>query len=145
MSHFPSFEVIPAVDVQDGEVVQLVGGERGTGKRYGDPVEAAERWIEAGAETLHLVDLDGAFEGERVNADAIEAVVENVPDEIGLGLQLGGGIRTAEGARELLDLGLDRVILGTAAVETPRSSPRSTRRTPAASSSASTRKTARSS
>jgi len=117
MSHFPSFEVIPAVDVQDGEVVQLVGGERGTGKRYGDPVEAAERWIEAGAETLHLVDLDGAFEGERVNADAIEAVVENVPDEIGL--QLGGGIRTAEGARELLDLGLDRVILGTAAVETP--------------------------
>ncbi|WP_144927539.1 1-(5-phosphoribosyl)-5-[(5-phosphoribosylamino)methylideneamino]imidazole-4-carboxamide isomerase [Halorubrum salsamenti] len=117
MSQFPSFEVIPAVDVQDGEVVQLVGGERGTGKRYGDPVEAAERWIEAGAETLHLVDLDGAFEGERVNADAIEAVIESVPDEVGL--QLGGGIRAAEGARDLLDLGLDRVILGTAAVETP--------------------------
>ncbi|WP_144798413.1 1-(5-phosphoribosyl)-5-[(5-phosphoribosylamino)methylideneamino]imidazole-4-carboxamide isomerase [Halorubrum depositum] len=121
MSGFPEFEVIPAVDVQDGEVVQLVGGERGTGKRYGDPVEAAERWIEAGARTLHLVDLDGAFEGERVNADAIEAVVEAVggdgEDEVGL--QLGGGIRTAEGARELLDLGLDRVILGTAAVETP--------------------------
>lgn len=117
MSGFPEFEVIPAVDVQDGEVVQLVGGERGTGKRYGDPVEAAERWIEAGARTLHLVDLDGAFEGERVNADAIEAVVRSVPDAVGL--QLGGGIRTAEGARELLDLGLDRVILGTAAVETP--------------------------
>jgi phosphoribosylformimino-5-aminoimidazole carboxamide ribotide isomerase len=117
MSQFPSFEVIPAVDVQDGEVVQLVGGERGTGKRYGDPVEAAERWIEAGAEMLHLVDLDGAFEGERVNADAIEAVIESVPDEVGL--QLGGGIRAAEGARDLLDLGLDRVILGTAAVETP--------------------------
>ncbi|MFC6771302.1 HisA/HisF-related TIM barrel protein, partial [Halorubrum pallidum] len=45
MSHFPEFEVIPAVDVQDGEVVQLVGGERGTGTCYGDPVEAAERWI----------------------------------------------------------------------------------------------------
>jgi len=124
MSHFPSFEVIPAVDVQDEEVVQLVGGERGTGKRYGDPVEAAERWIEAGAETLHLVDLDGAFEGERVNADAIEAVVEAVggsdaDGDDGVGLQLGGGIRTAEGARELLSLGLDRVILGTAAVETP--------------------------
>ena len=122
MSHFPSFEVIPAVDVQDGEVVQLVGGERGTGKRYGDPVEAAERWIEAGAETLHLVDLDGAFEGERVNADAVEAVVEAVGDDAAdapVGLQLGGGIRTAEGARDLLDLGLDRVILGTAAVETP--------------------------
>ncbi|MFC7325093.1 1-(5-phosphoribosyl)-5-[(5-phosphoribosylamino)methylideneamino]imidazole-4-carboxamide isomerase [Halorubrum rutilum] len=118
MSGFPEFEVIPAVDVQDGEVVQLVGGERGTGKRYGDPVAAAERWIEAGAETLHLVDLDGAFEGERVNADAIEAVVEAVGGD-GVGLQLGGGIRTAEGARDLLDLGLDRVILGTAAVETP--------------------------
>lgn len=117
MSDFPEFEVIPAVDVQDGEVVQLVGGERGTGKRYGDPVDAAERWIDAGASTLHLVDLDGAFEGERVNAAAIEAVVESVPGDVGL--QLGGGIRTAEGARELLDLGLDRVILGTAAVESP--------------------------
>ena len=121
MSHFSEFEVIPAVDVQDGEVVQLVGGERGAGKRYGDPVAAAERWVDAGAETLHLVDLDGAFEGERVNAAAIEAVVEAVggDDEDGVGLQLGGGIRAAEGARELLDLGLDRVILGTAAVETP--------------------------
>ena len=117
MSGFSDFEVVPAVDVQDGEVVQLVGGERGTAKRYGDPVEAAERWIDAGARTLPLVDLDGAFEGERVNADAIEAVVRSVPDEVGL--QLGGGIRSAEGARELLDLGLDRVILGTAAVETP--------------------------
>ncbi|WP_128906206.1 1-(5-phosphoribosyl)-5-[(5-phosphoribosylamino)methylideneamino]imidazole-4-carboxamide isomerase [Halorubrum amylolyticum] len=127
MSGFPSFEVIPAVDVQDGEVVQLVGGERGTGKRYGDPVEAAERWVEAGAQTLHLVDLDGAFEGERVNADAIESVVEAVGGDADgdggaddrVALQLGGGIRTAEGARDLLDLGLDRVILGTAAVETP--------------------------
>ena len=121
MSDFPEFEVIPAVDVQDGEVVQLVGGERGTGKRYGDPVAAAERWVDAGAETLHLVDLDGAFEGERVNAAAIEAVVEAAggDGEDGVGLQLGGGIRTAEGARDLLDLGLDRVILGTAAVEAP--------------------------
>jgi len=117
MSDFPEFEVIPAVDVQDGEVVQLVGGERGTGTRYGDPVDAAERWIDAGASTLHLVDLDGAFEGERVNAAAIEAVVEAVPADAGL--QLGGGIRAAEGARDLLDLGLDRVILGTAAVESP--------------------------
>ena len=117
MSHFPEFEVIPAVDVQDGEVVQLVGGERGTGERYGDPVEAAERWIEAGAETLHLVDLDGAFEGERVNAAAIEAVVGHVPATVGL--QLGGGIREAAGARDLLEIGLDRVILGTAAIETP--------------------------
>ncbi|MBP1922550.1 phosphoribosylformimino-5-aminoimidazole carboxamide ribotide isomerase [Halorubrum alkaliphilum] len=114
---FSSFEVIPAVDVQDGSVVQLVGGERGTGKRYGDPVEAAARWTDAGAQTLHLVDLDGAFEGERANAAAIEAVVEVTDDDIDL--QLGGGIRTAADARGLLDAGIDRVILGTAAVETP--------------------------
>ena len=118
MEAFPEFEVVPAVDVQDGEVVQLVGGERGTGKRYGDPVEAAERWIEAGARTLHLVDLDGAFEGERTNAPAVERVVEAVGESVGV--QVGGGIRTPADARSLLDSGVDRVILGTAAVEEPR-------------------------
>jgi phosphoribosylformimino-5-aminoimidazole carboxamide ribotide isomerase len=112
---FPEFEVVPAVDVQDGQVVQLVGGERGTGTTYGDPVEAAQRWVEAGAETLHLVDLDGAFEGERQNAPAIEAIVEAVD----VAVQLGGGIRTAADATALLDSGVDRVILGTAAVENP--------------------------
>ncbi|MBX0286630.1 1-(5-phosphoribosyl)-5-[(5-phosphoribosylamino)methylideneamino]imidazole-4-carboxamide isomerase [Haloarcula salinisoli] len=114
---FPTFEVVPAVDMQDGQVVQLVGGERGTEKTYGDPVAAAERWVEAGARTLHLVDLDGAFEGERVNGDAIDAVLEAVDDDIDV--QLGGGIRTAEDAISLLERGVDRVILGTAAVENP--------------------------
>jgi len=112
---FESFEVIPAVDMQDGQVVQLVGGERGTGTSYGDPVEAAQGWIEAGAETLHLIDLDGAFDGERANADAIDAIVESSAAEI----QLGGGIRTVDDATSLLSRGVDRVILGTAAVETP--------------------------
>jgi len=112
---FPAFTVIPAVDMQDGQVVQLVGGERGTEKTYGDPVEAARRWVEAGAETLHVVDLDGAFEGERANADAIDAVL----DAVDVDVQLGGGIRTAEDAIDLLDRGVDRVILGTAAVENP--------------------------
>jgi phosphoribosylformimino-5-aminoimidazole carboxamide ribotide isomerase len=112
---FPTFEVVPAVDMQDGEVVQLVQGERGTEKRYGDPVAAAERWVEAGAETLHLVDLDGAFEGERENAAAVEAVV----DAVDVPVQLGGGIRTAADAADLLDRGVARVILGTAAVEEP--------------------------
>ncbi|QLC33248.1 1-(5-phosphoribosyl)-5-[(5-phosphoribosylamino)methylideneamino]imidazole-4-carboxamide isomerase [Halarchaeum sp. CBA1220] len=114
---FEAFEVIPAVDVQDGEVVQLVQGERGTGKRYGDPVEAARRWLDAGARTLHLVDLDGAFEGERANADAIAAVVEAAGEDAAV--QVGGGIRTFADARDLLELGVDRVILGTAAVENP--------------------------
>ena len=112
---YPSFEVVPAVDMQDGEVVQLVGGERDTGRRYGDPVAAAERWVDAGAETLHLVDLDGAFEGDRANADALEAVVEATDVDV----QFGGGIRTANDARRLLEAGVDRVILGTAAVEDP--------------------------
>ena len=112
---FPEFEVVPAVDVQDGEVVQLVQGERGTEKTYGDPVEAAERWVDQGARTLHLVDLDGAFEGERANAPAIDAIL----DAVDVTVQLGGGIRAAEDAVDLLDRGVDRVILGTAAVENP--------------------------
>ena len=129
MSQFPAFEVVPAVDVQDGEAVQLVQGERDSGKHYGDPVAAAERWLDEGARTLHLVDLDGAFEGERVNAEAIAAIVEAteraersddaVAGERGIGVQVGGGIRTAADARSLLEAGVDRVILGTAAVENP--------------------------
>jgi phosphoribosylformimino-5-aminoimidazole carboxamide ribotide isomerase len=112
---FDGFAVIPAVDVQDGRVVQLVGGERGTGREYGEPAAAARRWVEAGAETLHLIDLDGAFDGERANADTIEAIVDAVDAD----LQVGGGIRTATDARALLSAGVDRVILGTAAVEEP--------------------------
>jgi phosphoribosylformimino-5-aminoimidazole carboxamide ribotide isomerase len=128
MSQFPTFEVVPAVDVQDGEAVQLVQGEKGSGKRYGDPVAAAERWLDEGARTLHLVDLDGAFEGERANADAIAAIVEATEraeesaggdEAAGIGIQVGGGIRTVDDATSLLDAGVDRVILGTAAIERP--------------------------
>ncbi|MEE6210194.1 1-(5-phosphoribosyl)-5-[(5-phosphoribosylamino)methylideneamino]imidazole-4-carboxamide isomerase [Salarchaeum sp. III] len=112
---FESFEVVPAVDMQDGEAVQLVQGERGTGTTYGDPLAAAENWVDEGAETLHVVDLDGAFEGQRKNADAVEAILAAVDVDI----QLGGGVRTAADAMGLLRLGVDRVILGTAAVEDP--------------------------
>ena len=115
--HFPEFEVIPAVDVQDGETVQLVGGDPETGTAYGDPVETARRWIDAGAETLHLVDLDGAFAGERANDTALDRIIDAVGSEVSV--QVGGGIRTADEAVGLVDAGVDRVILGTAAVETP--------------------------
>ncbi|GKZ14909.1 1-(5-phosphoribosyl)-5-[(5-phosphoribosylamino)methylideneamino]imidazole-4-carboxamide isomerase [Haladaptatus sp. T7] len=112
---FPTFEVVPAVDMQDGEVVQLVQGEKGTETTYGDPVDAAEKWVEGGAETLHLVDLDGAFDGERKNAAAVDSILGAVDVEV----QLGGGIRTATDATDLLSRGVDRVILGTAAIENP--------------------------
>jgi phosphoribosylformimino-5-aminoimidazole carboxamide ribotide isomerase len=112
---FESFEVIPAVDVQDGEVVQLVQGERGTERRYGDPVEAADRWVSAGARTLHLVDLDGAFEGAQANQDAIRRIL----DATSVDVQVGGGIRSVSDAVTLLEAGVDRVILGTAALENP--------------------------
>jgi phosphoribosylformimino-5-aminoimidazole carboxamide ribotide isomerase len=112
---FPEFEVVPAVDLEDGEVVQLVQGERGTERRYGDPVEAGRRWIDQGARTLHVVDLDGAFDGERANADAIDRLLSAVD----IPVQLGGGIRTREDALALLERGVDRVILGTAAVRDP--------------------------
>lgn len=112
---FPTFEVIPAIDLQEGKVVQLVGGKRDTATRYGDPLETAQHWVDQGAETLHIVDLDGAFQGDRANA----AVVEQICDSVAVTIQLGGGIRSADDARTLLEAGVDRVILGTAAVENP--------------------------
>jgi phosphoribosylformimino-5-aminoimidazole carboxamide ribotide isomerase len=110
-----NFEVIPAVDLQGGQVVQLVGGERGSETEYGDPVAATNGWVEAGARTLHIVDLDGAFEGERANAEAVSRITEATD----VSVQLGGGIRSAEEATALLDRGVDHVILGTAAIEEP--------------------------
>lgn len=112
---FPTFEVVPAVDMQDGEVVQLVQGEKGTETTYGDPIDAARKWVEGGARTLHLVDLDGAFDGERKNATAVDSILDAVDVEV----QLGGGIRRATEAIDLLSRGVDRVILGTAAIENP--------------------------
>ena len=67
---FPQFEVVPAVDVEDGEVVQLVGGERGTGTTYGDPVEAAERWVDAGAAAVVVG--TALYEGEFTLREAAE-------------------------------------------------------------------------
>jgi phosphoribosylformimino-5-aminoimidazole carboxamide ribotide isomerase len=114
---FPMFEVVPAIDVQDGETVQLVGGDPDRGTGYGDPTEAARQWLDEGARTLHLVDLDGAFSGERTNDEPLQRVLAAVGDEAAV--QLGGGIRSVESAESLLDRGVDRVILGTLAVREP--------------------------
>lgn len=115
MDGIDGFTVIPAVDIQDGEVVQLVQGKRGTETQYGAPAQAASQWVKAGATRLHLVDLDGAFEGERRNVAAIDAIRQAVD----VPLQLGGGIRSADEAKALLAGGIDQVILGTAAIENP--------------------------
>ena len=109
-------QVIPAIDLRGGKCVRLFQGDYERETVFGDdPAAAARRWIEAGAGRLHVVDLDGARDGVRANMPAVEAILEaaNVP------VQLGGGIRTAESATELLSLGVDRVIFGTAAIESP--------------------------
>ncbi len=107
-------KVIPAVDVKDGECVQLVQGEEGTGESYGDPLDSARHWLEEDAEALHVVDLDGAIDGERENADVIEEIASWDVE-----VQVGGGVRSEDDAAALFDAGVDRVIMGTAAQEDP--------------------------
>jgi len=109
-------EVIPAIDLRDGRCVRLVQGEKGTETIYSDePVEMAKRWEELGATRLHVVDLDGAFVGTPKNLDVIVEMVNAVK----IPIQVGGGIRTMEMVRKLLNMGVDRVILGTVAILSP--------------------------
>lgn len=113
------FEVIPAVDMRGGKCVQLVQGVPGSEMvTLEDPIEVTLDWVRRGAKTLHLVDLDGAIEGERKNAPIIEKIV-NTHRENGIRIQVGGGIRSFEDAASLLELGVSRVILGTAALQNP--------------------------
>lgn len=110
------FEVIPAVDLKGGRCVQLVQGIPGTELvSLDNPIAQALKWIDQGATTLHLIDLDGAIKGERVNAHVIEAIL-NVADVI---IEVGGGNRTSSDVEDLIRLGVDRVIIGTAAVNNP--------------------------
>ncbi len=105
-------EVIPAIDIRGGRCVRLRQGDYDDETVFDDdPVAAAQRWIDAGATRLHVVDLDGAREGVAVNFDLIAAIA-------GLGppVQTGGGIRRAETVARYRDAGVDRVVLGTAAV-----------------------------
>jgi phosphoribosylformimino-5-aminoimidazole carboxamide ribotide isomerase len=109
-------ELIPAVDVLDGRVVRLLQGSYEKATTYGtDPVEAAARWIEAGARIVHVVDLAGARQGRP------EMGLWSALGEAGLTFQAGGGIRNAGLARKVLELGARRVVMGTAAVWSPES------------------------
>jgi len=108
--------IIPAVDIKGGKCVQLVQGEPGTEQVViENPVNVAKEWEKMGASILHIIDLDGAF-GDKRNIDIIKKIVESVDVHV----QVGGGIRTKEDAENLLKIGVDRIILGTMAVENPK-------------------------
>ena len=111
-----AMQIIPAIDLLDGHCVRLHQGDYDQVTRFSDdPVAQALDWQRQGAQRLHLVDLDGARTGEPVNDQAIRAITA----ALSIPVQLGGGVRTAARAEELLACGLDRVILGTVALEQP--------------------------
>src|ERR1044071_5439753 len=108
------FTPIPAVDIRGGRCVRLVQGDFSRETRYADdPAEMARHWQEQGAARLHVVDLDGARDGVRANAQVIARLLRSVS----IPVQVGGGVRSLEAARELLAAGADRVIVGTRAAE----------------------------
>ncbi|CBV43898.1 1-(5-phosphoribosyl)-5-[(5-phosphoribosylamino)methylideneamino]imidazole-4-carboxamide isomerase [Halomonas elongata] len=109
--------VIPAIDLKDGKCVRLKQGRMDDATTYGDdPVAMAARWVEAGARRLHLVDLNGAFEGRPINGEAVTAIARAYPE---LPIQIGGGIRSASTIEHYLDAGVSQVIIGTKAVKEP--------------------------
>lgn len=108
--------VIPAVDLLNGKAVRLLQGDPGRKTIFShDPVQVAIRWFQEGAQRLHVVDLDGSFEGKPRNRDLVEAIVKALP----IPVQLGGGIRDLDTACAYIDAGVERIILGTAVVEDP--------------------------
>lgn len=109
-------EVIPAIDLRGGRCVRLYQGDFGQETVYSeDPLAVARQWQEQGASRLHLVDLDGAAQGEPVNLEIIAAIVaqSEIP------VQVGGGVRSSSTAEKLLSIGVERVVIGTAAVRNP--------------------------
>lgn len=109
--------VIPAIDLKEGKCVRLRQGRMEDDTVFSDdPVAMAQRWVDAGARRLHLVDLDGAFAGRPVNAGVIRRITEAFPE---LPIQVGGGIRSEDTVQSYLDAGVQFVIIGTKAVNTP--------------------------
>ena len=109
--------VIPAIDLKDGKCVRLRQGRMEDDTVFSDdPLAVARRWVEAGAQRLHLVDLNGAFAGRPVNGEIIKGITAEFPD---LDIQVGGGIRDDETIELYLSMGVRYVILGTSAVNTP--------------------------
>ncbi|MFC1940860.1 1-(5-phosphoribosyl)-5-[(5-phosphoribosylamino)methylideneamino]imidazole-4-carboxamide isomerase [Chloroflexota bacterium] len=110
-------EIIPAIDLKDGRCVRLYQGNYNEETIFSeDPVEVALEWQSLGAPRLHIVDLDGAARGELCNLN----IIEEIANAVLVPTQLGGGIRQLETVEQLLKAGIERVILGTAAVEDPK-------------------------
>ncbi|WP_343520536.1 1-(5-phosphoribosyl)-5-[(5-phosphoribosylamino)methylideneamino]imidazole-4-carboxamide isomerase [Sphingomonas sp.] len=108
--------VFPAIDLKAGQVVRLAEGDMTRATVYGEnPAAQAEAFAKAGATHLHVVDLDGAFAGESINGGAVAAIVARFPGKV----QLGGGIRNRASVERWLDIGVERVVIGTAALEDP--------------------------
>lgn len=109
--------IIPAIDLKDGQCVRLKQGRMDDATSYGDdPLVMARRWVDQGARRLHLVDLNGAFEGRPINGEAVTAIARAYPT---LPIQIGGGIRSASTIEHYLDAGVSYVIIGTQAVKQP--------------------------
>ena len=108
--------VFPAIDLKAGQVVRLAEGDMDRATVYADdPAAQALLFASQGAEFLHVVDLDGAFAGRPENAEAVEEIIENFPGHI----QLGGGIRNVQTVERWFDLGVSRLVIGTAALKDP--------------------------
>ncbi|WP_010183281.1 1-(5-phosphoribosyl)-5-[(5-phosphoribosylamino)methylideneamino]imidazole-4-carboxamide isomerase [Sphingomonas sp. PAMC 26605] len=108
--------IFPAIDLKGGQVVRLAEGDMDRATVYGDdPARQAMLFAEQGAEYLHVVDLDGAFAGHSVNGEAVAEIVKRFPGHV----QLGGGIRDRAGIERWFDMGVSRVVIGTAALENP--------------------------
>lgn len=109
--------IIPAIDLLEGRCVRLYQGDYNQAQTFNDdPVAVAQQWVEQGATRLHLVDLDGAKTGEPINHEVIETIAKNLE----IPVQVGGGLRTRDHVAALLNLGVERAILGTVAVENPQ-------------------------
>lgn len=107
--------IVPAIDLKDGKVVRLVRGDFSTVHQVAsDPAATAQAFYDAGARYLHMVDLDGAKDGVRKNADIVRAVAR-----VGLNIELGGGIRSKKDLEEVFALGVWRAVIGSAAVSDP--------------------------
>ena len=108
--------VYPAIDIRGGRAVRLIEGDYNQETVFDvDPVDAARRWADGGAEWIHIVDLDAARDGVRSNS----AAISRIRAAVSLKLELGGGLRSLEDIRAVADLGIDRMIIGSAAIGSP--------------------------